>query len=123
MPSRYRWPRQRRLRSASDIARLRRQGQPFHHRLAVLLIQPNEQADSQIGFSVGKRIGPAVTRNRVKRRLREATRLQMAHVQPGWNCLFIARPATANASYAELETAVRQLFQQANLWQESNDQS
>jgi ribonuclease P protein component len=105
------------------MARLRRQGQPHHHRLAVLLIQPNELAVSQIGFSVSKRIGNAVTRNRVRRRLREAARLQMAQIKPGWNCLFIARPATADAPFVDLQTAVRQLLQQANLWQELPESS
>jgi len=119
MPLHQRWLPQYRLRSATAIARLRRQGQPFHHRLAVLLIEPNDQPVSQFGFSVSKRIGGAVVRNRVRRRLRETVRLQMRQIKPGWNCLLIARPATANASFADLLTAVRQLFQQAQLWQET----
>jgi ribonuclease P protein component len=120
MPPRQLWLRQYRLRTATDIARLRRQGQPFHHRLAVLLIHQNDQAVSRVGFSVSKRIGGAVVRNRVRRRLRETTRLQMAQIQPGWDCLLIARPATPAASFVELQAALRQLFQQAGLWQEGD---
>jgi ribonuclease P protein component len=119
MPRHQRWLPHYRLRSATAFARLRRQGQPFHHRLAVLLIEPNHQPVSQFGFSVSKRIGGAVVRNRVRRRLREAVRLQLRQIKPGWNCLLIARPATANASFTDLITAVQQLFQQAQLWQES----
>jgi RNase P protein component len=47
--------------------------------------------------------------------------MQMAQIKPGWNCLFIARPATADAPFVDLQTAVRQLLQQANLWQETAD--
>jgi ribonuclease P protein component len=118
MPPRQPWLRQYRLRTATDIARLRRQGQPFHHRLAVLLIHKNEQPVSRVGFSVSKRVGGAVVRNRARRRLREAARLYMAHIQPGWDCLLIARPATAVADFNQLQTALRQLLQQAGLWQD-----
>jgi ribonuclease P protein component len=107
--------RRHRLQSSSDIQRLHRQGRTWRHPLAVLIIEPNEQAISRFAFSASRRVGPAVARNRAKRLLREAARSHLAGLKPGWNCLLIARAATAQASFQAVETAVRQLFQRSHL--------
>lgn len=58
----------------------------------------------RVGFVVSKAVGPAVTRNRVKRRLRHIAREQISSL-PGSAVLVIrALPAAADASYAELAT-------------------
>lgn len=68
---------------------------------------------SRYGFSVSKRVGKAVTRNRVKRRLREI--LRMMPLKPGWDIVFIARPALASADYASLKRTVEGLLSRARL--------
>jgi ribonuclease P protein component len=70
---------------------------------------------SRFAFVAGRHIGSAVRRNRVKRRLREIVRLRLADVEAGWDCMLIARPAAAEASFAELERAVVQLFAKAGV--------
>lgn len=74
---------------------------------------PNACPHSRFGFAVGKRIGTAVVRNRVKRRLREAVRA----LQPagGWDVVVIARPAAAEADFAGLRGALAALFRRAGL--------
>lgn len=59
---------------------------------------------SRLGLAVGSKCGGAVTRNRIKRRLREAFRA--AAPASGWDVVISARPAAAGASYQELEKAV-----------------
>lgn len=55
------------------------------------------------GFTATKKIGNAVTRNRAKRRLREAARaLLPLHGQPGWDYVFIARMDTADIAWPRL---------------------
>ena len=57
----------------------------------------------RIGFTATKRIGGAVTRNRAKRRLREAARhLAPLHVEPGCDYVFIARAGTVARPWARL---------------------
>jgi ribonuclease P protein component len=56
-----------------------------------------------------------VVRNRVKRLLREAVRLHIDEIQPGWDCVWIARPQLSQAIFAEVETAVLQLLARAKL--------
>jgi ribonuclease P protein component len=55
-------------------------------------------------------------RNRVKRRLREAARHKVLSRAVGWDIVITARPAAAQASYAELDAELRQLLTRAALW-------
>lgn len=71
----------------------------------------------QVGFSVSKKIGNAVTRNRVKRRMRECFRLQMHTLKNGFY-VFAARPEAANASYRQLERAMNGLLRRQGLYRE-----
>lgn len=68
---------------------------------------------SRYGFSVSKRVGKAVTRNRVKRWLREILRIMP--LKPGWDIVFIARPALAGSDYASLKRTVEGLLSRARL--------
>jgi ribonuclease P protein component len=74
---------------------------------------PNGLDLSRYGFSVSRRIGGAVTRNRVKRLLREI--LRSTPLEPGWDIIFIARPSIANADYASLKKPIADLLIRAKL--------
>jgi ribonuclease P protein component len=74
---------------------------------------PNGLEMSRFGLVVSRRIGKAVVRNRVKRRLREITR--QVPVQSGWDIIVIARVPAATANYADLGKSVRKLLLRAGL--------
>ncbi|MBA7662106.1 Ribonuclease P protein component [subsurface metagenome] len=88
-------------------------GSSWASSLLVVKALPNGLALSRCGFSVSKRVGKAVTRNRVKRLLREILRL--TPIKPGWDVIFVARPAVASADYANLEKSVVGLLSRAQL--------
>jgi ribonuclease P protein component len=104
-----------RLRRSADFESLRRNGQRWHHPLAILVVNPNGRPGSRFGFSASRYIGKATVRNRVKRLLREAVRKRIETIQPGWDCLFIARSPAAEADYHEIEEAVAQLLWRADV--------
>lgn len=104
-----------RLRHANDIRRVRRHGRTWHHPLLVLMIATGEQAESRFAFVASRRVGKAVARNRAKRLLREAVRAQLPHIESGWDCVIVAREQSARATFAEMQTAVAQLFSRAGL--------
>lgn len=64
----------------------------------------------RVAYAVGKRVGPAVVRNRVRRRLRAAAFIHRAELQPGGAYLFGAAPAAATAPFAEIDAAMGQLL-------------
>ena len=79
----------------------------------VMKALPNELSLSRYGFSVSRRVGNAVVRNRVKRLLREI--LRQAPLKSGWDIVFIARPAAASTEYTSLEKSINNLLAQARL--------
>ena len=68
-----------------------------------------------MGLAVGKKVGTAVTRNRVKRRLRAAARARLPRMRPGHDVVLIARPDTAGAPFDELCGALDLLLERAGL--------
>lgn len=105
-----------RIRDNRRFQEIRRTGKSFSNRLVVLCVLPNEQPFSRFGFSVSRRIGNAVVRNRVKRRMREAVRLKMHQIEPGWDCVFIARNPIRDAAYCEIDGACARLLRRASLF-------
>jgi ribonuclease P protein component len=80
------------------------------HPLLVLRALPNDLENSRFGFVVAKRIGGAVVRNLVKRRMREAMRMRLAVVPPGWDLVLIARTPIVRASFWCLGEALDSLL-------------
>lgn len=112
--------RQYRLRRSADLKRVRQQGESRRHPLAILIAYPNDLDKSRFGFIASRRVGNAVARNRGRRLLREVVRLHLAEIVPGYDCVFIARQTTPEASYVDVETAVLQLLARLNLLDSSD---
>jgi len=101
------------LTKATQYATVFREGRSWANRLLVIKAAPNGLGFSRYGLSVGKRVGKAVNRNRVKRLLREILRLTA--LQPGWDIIFIARATAATADYAEFQQAAEELLRRAKI--------
>jgi ribonuclease P protein component len=106
-----------RLRANADFERLRREGRSLAHPLLVLVVLPNNRESSRVGLAVGRRIGKAARRNRVKRRMREAVRQRLARqeVAAGWDILLIARRPMMDATYQQVDEAIGLLLRRAEL--------
>lgn len=107
-----------RLTYDADFRRVRTQGKSWAHPYAILCALPNNLPHNRYGFSVSKRLGGAVVRNRVKRLLREAIRTTPKEVGPvvsGYDVVIIARPPIVGRTYAEVCEVVRMLLRRAKL--------
>ena len=89
------------------------EGSSWVSNAVVMKALPNGLGLSRYGFTVSRRVGKAVVRNRVKRLLREI--LRQTPLQPGWDIIFIARASAAGPDYASLGKSVRGLLFQAGL--------
>ena len=101
------------LTKSEQYALVYNKGSSWVNSLIVMKALPNGLTLSRCGFSVSKRVGKAVTRNRVKRLLREILRL--TPLKPGWDIIFIARSPAGKADYTNLEKAVNALLSRAQL--------
>lgn len=104
-----------RLRHREDFRRLRSTGQTWAHPLLVLSIAPNQLPYNRYGVITARKVGGAVARNRVKRRIREATRHLHPRIIPGYDLVFIARPRVSTCAYPELLEAVEHLLRRAGV--------
>lgn len=111
-----------RLRRSSDFQRVRQVGKSNASSLMVLAFARNELDHSRFGFVVSKRIGKAVQRNKVKRRMREAVRLKMGEIKPGVDIVLIARQPVRNATFLAICRSLERLLGGANLLKTVNSE-
>lgn len=103
------------LKRNKEFRYVYRSGKSVGSKLLVLIYIRTKHPGIRIGFSVGKRIGNAVCRNRVKRRLREAVSPLLPHIQSGYRLIFIARSPITDTEYRRIESTVRYLVDKAEL--------
>jgi ribonuclease P protein component len=96
------------LTKPREYERVYRQGLSRASRYLVLKAAPNDLDVSRYGISISHRVGNAVTRNRIKRRLREMLRLMV--IRPGWDMVFIARTTASASTYSQLVKEVESLL-------------
>jgi ribonuclease P protein component len=108
-----------RLRPGGEFGRIRQNGRAWPQRFFILIVQSRaDQMDAppRIGIAAGKRLGTAVLRNRIKRRLREGVRQVYPDLNLGIDVVIIARAPIENATLAEVVVALTKAFQQAGVW-------
>ncbi|MBC7251190.1 MAG: ribonuclease P protein component [Anaerolineae bacterium] len=104
-----------RLRKNEQFHTVRSKGRSWANRWLVLCALPNDLPYSRFGFTVSRRVGSAVVRNRARRLLREAVRLRRETIAPGWDLVFVARAPMKEAAFHEVDRAVEQLLRRARL--------
>ena len=95
--------------------RLYHKGKSAAGKYLVLYCRRNGTQENRIGLTVSAKLGHAVVRNRLRRRLREVYRLHENQFQPGWDLVVVARSRAVNAPYQKLEKAYLSLADQLGL--------
>ena len=102
-----------RLTDSPDFERAYRQGTAYRGKLFSVHAFPNELGTPRLGLSVSRRVGNAVTRNTVRRRLREVFCSALPEIPGNLDLVVSARPAAAEATFRELSeefvTSLRKL--------------
>lgn len=112
-------PTSNRLRSNRDFRKIYARGRSYPNPICVLYVLPREPEESsglRIGFVTSKKLGGAVARNRIKRRLREAVRLMLPKLTSlPYDLIFVGRSRAKAADWEEICGAILELSRRAKL--------
>lgn len=106
------WPRQVRLLRRGEFQRVYSMGSRHSNPLFAAFVLKTDAPISRIGLTAPRALGKANARNRIKRWLREAARLHLPELGPGFEIVFNPRRAVFDADFTRVETEVTRLFRQ-----------
>jgi ribonuclease P protein component len=110
------FPKSRRLTCASEFERVRQEGRTHHGGLLILgVVAAKEVHGFRAGFVTARRVGGAVVRNRLRRRLREIVRNHQQKIVDAKWIVTIARANAARATYRQLEDEWLRLAKRASI--------
>ena len=88
------------------------------NKFLAMYVRKNRLGENRVGITVSKKLGKAVVRNRVRRRLREVYRLHESRFLPGWDIVIVARHRAVTASFSDLTKAYLALAQKSGILRE-----
>jgi ribonuclease P protein component len=112
----FRFSKDRRLTKPPEYERVKRDSFARHGKLLMLNVVPVDNSDPcRAGFVTSRRVGGAVVRNRVRRRMREIVRQHQHDLRAGFWIVLVAKRDAANASYQQLEHEWLRLARRASI--------
>lgn len=103
-----------RLTNSRSFDYLYRKGTCIREGGVVLYFAPSNRG-MRVGFSVSKKVGKSVVRNKTKRRLKEAFRKHIPEINRGFNYLIVARPQLAECDFHQIEEMLLKLLAKAGM--------
>ena len=108
------------LKKNSDFRRAYRKGKTCAAPTLAIYVRRNGTGRNRLGLTTGTKVGKAVVRNRVRRRLRAIYRLHETELKAGYDIVVVARVRAANATYWQLEKDFLRLARRTELLCEEN---
>jgi len=105
------------LKRDNDFRKVFKQGRYYHGNFIRIKILKNELDVSRFGFIVGLKISKKATeRNKIRRRLEQAVRLNLNQIKDGFDVVVLAEKEIKEKEYLSIEEVLLNLFQKAKLW-------
>lgn len=111
-----------RLRKNREFGYVYKRGKSYADRFLIMYIVPNNSQCNKVGFSVSKKVGNSVKRNKIKRRLKESFRLNSVNIKTGYSIVFIPRAQISKAEYKDIENSMINLFKKAKILEDRKDE-
>ena len=108
------FPKSSRIRKSREYRRVQGRGSRIRTSNLLVLYLPGKGKESRFGLTVSRKVGNAVTRNFIKRRLRESIRCERFALKGLWDVVFIATPRAAKADFKALNTDVLKAISKIN---------
>ncbi|MEO8206972.1 MAG: ribonuclease P protein component [Chthoniobacterales bacterium] len=119
-PRPFAFPSTARLRKRIEFERVRREGTDSTGRAMRLAVFKTSQDEAaRVGIVTSRRVGSAVVRSRLRRKLREICRFHRQNMQDGLWLVVVVRAAAARASYEELQSEWLRLARRLDLFKEA----
>lgn len=109
------------LKQNHEFRRLYQKGKSAASPYLAVYCRKNRYGTTRLGLTVGTKVGNAVVRNRTRRRIKEAYRLNEHRFQPGYDIVVVARVRAAFAKYRDLERSLLQLSDKLGLTVKGGD--
>jgi ribonuclease P protein component len=107
------------MRSPADFRRIQEQSASRSHPTVLVRVRRNETDRSRYGISTSRKLGTAVVRNKVRRRIRSILRTLAPRIAPGWDILIVCRPSAAAVSQHELAATLIRLLGAAKVLEDT----
>lgn len=112
---------QNRLRKNKHFKFIYKHGETKSAGYIALTFKKTKYVPFKVGFSVSKKIGKSVVRNKVKRRLRECFCSLEANINPNYNYIFIAKEGIQNMSFLEIKDNMINILKKCNLYNDNQN--
>lgn len=109
-----------RLKKRKHFNYIYKNGESKFSSLLQMVFIKNKFKPYKIGFSVNKKIGKSVVRNKVKRRLREGVSFFSKNINQNYNYIFVAKKGIEEKNFEEIKEEIKKLLIKANLYDEKS---
>lgn len=99
-----------RIRKNTEFKKIYKSGKNYWNRNIILYCMKNDINETRAGFTISKKMGNAVTRNKIKRRMKEAYKRNFFDLKSGYDLIFIPKKHIVNISFGELENSIRHIL-------------
>lgn len=105
------------LKRNEDFSRIIQNNKPYKYKDYIIYKEETEEEISHFGISVGKKVGNAVTRNRIKRQIKSI--IDQNPYKNNFNCIIIVRKGITEKLFSEIESDLREVMNRVHILEEN----